>query len=177
MSYYTNEQLLFSFLKLKKSFKMVVWKTSLDGSSWEALQISDDELPVELWRWPDCEVALLHLHHVQHPLHLIVVIMILLQLPLSIITELQAEVVIIQEWFKWFISTFVRTFDLHKSFNIIVFLNQTIRNTDKPFIILWNELLWFNDCKRTFFSQFFNSVSFVCFTVSSCWSVGICNVW
>ena len=95
--------------------------------------ISGDNLPVKLlWR-PDSKVAVFHLHHVEHPLDLVVVIMILLQCQCSIRSLLQAEVgIIVHKWFKWFIATFERTLDLHYALRLLSLdLDLSIWDTDQ----------------------------------------------
>ena len=94
---------------------------------------------MELCRGPDSEVAVLPVHHVEHPLHLVVIIVSLVQLQASILPSLQTEGLIsLCQGLESLVSTLVGALDLH---NAVLLLHQTVRDADQPSLAGRDKLL------------------------------------
>ena len=88
-----------------------------------------DDFVMELFGRPDSEVAGLPVHHVEHPLHLVVIVVAPVQPQLPSGQHLQTEILInLRQAFKSSILALERTLDLHYP----VLLHQTVGDADEP---------------------------------------------
>ena len=163
---------------MKRSKKIFFWYLPVEiVQFWKHIQIpkpsvSVNDLPVELCSGPDCKVASWVLHHVEHPLDLVVITMILLQLQFPIFIVFQTEVSMsLHDLLKTLVPAAVRTFHLNNSSCSVstittVLFSYSIRFTDKPLVLPWNIFFCWKYFQWSPFFKFSGSVRFMFVPIS-----------